>query len=64
MGKTHDDEVYKDGVREGQRGGFLEDLVEGNISHTSKDEIGMVNKAVITHMMAREVMIVKILLVN
>ena len=38
MGKTHDDEVYKDGVREGQRGGFLEDLVEGNISHTSKDE--------------------------
>lgn len=38
MGKTHDDEVYEKGVRDGQRGGFLEDLVEGNISHTSKDE--------------------------
>ncbi len=38
MGKTHDDEVYEDGVNKGQRGGFLDDSVEGNISHTSKDE--------------------------
>jgi len=38
MGKTHDDEVYEKGVRDGQRGGFLDDLVMGNISAGSKDE--------------------------
>jgi len=37
MGKTHDDEVYKKGVRDGQRGGFLDDLIMGNISAGNKD---------------------------
>ena len=38
MAKTRDDEIHEKGVQQGQRGGFLDDLVMGNIPAVSKDE--------------------------
>lgn len=37
MAKTRDDEIYEKGVRDGQNGGFFDDLIQGNVPGSGRE---------------------------